>query len=108
MTGHNPITIFMTHAGHSIFRYYILALAVQGPTRLSPLDRRPGYSSLMISLLIVLADSFFLMTHYYSLIFISIHTLPFILSLLVYVSPFRNIGIVLQEMHQGHFPYIYL
>jgi len=51
MTSHDPATIFMTYAGRSIFRYYILALAVQGPTRLSPLDWRPGYSFLMISFL---------------------------------------------------------
>ena len=48
------------------------------------------------------------MTHYYSITFISVPTLPFVLSLLVYVSPFGNVGIILQEMHQDHFPYIYL
>jgi len=51
MTSHGPATIFMTHVGRPIFRYYILALAVQGPTRLSPLDRWPGYSFPMTSFL---------------------------------------------------------
>jgi len=33
MTSHNPVMIFMIHHSCSIFRPYILALAIQGPTR---------------------------------------------------------------------------
>jgi len=53
------------------------------------------YLSHTTSLFYCFADSFVLTTHYCSAIFISIHTLPFVLSLLVYVSPFGNIGIIL-------------
>ena len=108
MTSHDSATIFHD-SFYSIFRLYITGHWASRGIVLRHLSiAQRWFIFPWPHFFIVLADSFVLTTHYYSAIFISIHTLPFILSLLVYVSLFGNIGIILQETHQGHFFYIYL